>query len=133
MPQVTAVLLLPVSCAENCTACDAVITAVAGVIETVTGLAPPALIAPAATASEKDVPFGDAASALGMAIGIDPCAEEESVILTLATVPARIALWFRPVNKQVDEPFPPAHVTDLPAAAPAGPALTVTAEITAAP
>jgi hypothetical protein len=75
-----------------------------------------------------------AVSAIGAASAVDPSRLDmeivvevvagESVALTTATTPSVIVVRFNPVSRQEEEPDPDAQVTDLPAPAAAGPAVT---------
>lgn len=56
-------------------------------------------------------------------------AEDANVPVTYASVPEARELSFKPVSRQVAEPLESVHRTDLAAAVAAGPALTVTPEI----
>jgi hypothetical protein len=66
--------------------------------------------------AETLLPSGEAATTPVTAIGTTPEAPLASVTLTTATVPFAMALWLSPATRQVEEPLPLEHVSDLDAA-----------------
>ena len=70
-------------------------------------------------------PFADEPTGLVTLIGIVPDAEPESVTFTVARVPFKIALVFKPLTRQVAVPAPAAQLTVLEAAVAAAPAETL--------